>query len=453
MRQWCRAAVGTSLVLLMVAAASTPGMAAAAPRPLPSQWWFTAWGVQDRLWPKSQGEGITIGLVDTGVEASIPDLSSVVLSGANPGPGGGDGRTDLDDAEVPGHGTGMASLIASQGTSTGFLGIAPKAKILPVVSTRTTDVAPAIRYAADRGVQVISISQADPQPCPADVQKAVAYALDKDIVIVAGAGNDGDGANGSNFPANCSGVLAVGAVDNRFNPWDQTQRKSYVAVAAPGAPSSVIAKDGRVHPSQGGTSQSTALTSAVVALVRSKFPDMSARQVVQQIISSAGDVGPKGRDDQTGYGLIRPTRILQGAVPRNGPNPVFDAYDKWKAANADQTGAVGSRSNADGSGSSTNYVLIGGFGAMIVAVIVVLFVVLSKNRRRLQAARAGQYGAGPGGPPAFGGPYPPQGGQPPAPGGQQPYYPPAGPQGGPPQQGPYPNPGQPGQWGAPDQRP
>jgi hypothetical protein len=119
----------------------------------------------------------------------------------------------------------------------------------------------------------------------------------------------------------------------------------------------------------------------------------SARQVVEQIIASAGDVGPRGRDGQTGYGLVRPTRILNGTVPKNGPNPVFAAYDKWKAANGKR---AASRPDAGGSASSTGYLLVGGVGLLIVALAVVFFVVQGKNRRRRQAARAGQYD-GPGG--------------------------------------------------------
>jgi hypothetical protein len=340
----------------------------------------------------------------------------------------------------------MASLIAAQGTGTGFVGVAPEAKVLPIVAKSVNATAAGIRYATDHGAKVINVSRGAVTECPPNIQESVGYAIEHDVVVVAAAGNDGDETNSSEAPADCAGVLAVGAVDSKFRPWVKTQRKSYVAVAAPGVQVGGVLKDGQVHSSNGGTSGATALTSAVIALVRAKFPDMSARQVVQQIIASAGDVGSKGKDDQTGYGLIRPTRILNGTVPKNGPNPVFAAYDKWKAANAKQTGAAGSGSDTGSSPSSTDYLLVGGFAALVVAIVIVVLVMQGRKRRRLQAASTGRYGAGPGGPQAYGGPYPPQGGQPPAPGGQQPYYPPAGPQGGSPPQGRHPNP--PGQWGA-----
>src|SRR5262249_23480905 len=127
--------------------------------------------------------------------------------------------------------TGMASLIASQGIRTGFVGVAPKAKILPIKANILNEGAKAIRYAVDHHAQVINISQAAPSTCPSDVQEAVAYAIQHDVVVVAGAGNDGDTSNSSMFPANCAGVLAVGAVDSRTVPWTKTQRQPYVTVA------------------------------------------------------------------------------------------------------------------------------------------------------------------------------------------------------------------------------
>ncbi|MGH3391523.1 MAG: hypothetical protein ACRDOO_21855, partial [Actinomadura sp.] len=141
--------------------------------------------------------------------------------------------------------------------------------------------------------------------------------------------------------------------------------------------------------------------------------------------------------------------------PANTPNPVFEAYDKWKATSAQQgTGSDGSEAAPK---RSTRDIapLIGGFGVLVVIIIAVLLIMRARSRKRRKAAGMGPHSQ-PGVPPqGFGGPYPPQGGQYPPQGGQPPYYPPAGPgpQGGqPPQQGQYPPPGQPGQWNAPDQR-
>lgn len=145
---------------------------------------------------------------------------------------------------------------------------------------------------------------------------------------------------------------------------------------------------------------------------------MSAREVVQRLIASALDSGPKGKDDQTGYGLIRPFRALTDAPPQNTPNPVFDAYAQWAAGKGRQQGQAAPEGGESGQQSSAGFVpLIVGIAVLVVAIIVVLLVVRGRNRRRLQAAGAGQY-CGPGAPPPYG-MYQPQGGRPPAPGAQQ----------------------------------
>jgi type VII secretion-associated serine protease mycosin len=436
--------------LFMVVALSSPGMAAAFPKPLPTEWWFTSWGIEDRVWPITQGQGVTVAVLDTGVEASIPDMSPVVLPGTDETGGSGDGRTDLDTSAVPGHGTGMASLIASQGTHTGFVGVAPRARILPVVIQGLVGAAAGIRYAVDHGAKVINISQAAPSACPDDVQKAVGYALQHDVVVVAGAGNDGDASNPSVYPANCAGVLAVGAVDSRTVPWSKTQRQPYVTVAAPGVAMVHFAKDGEVHTVDGGTSPATALVSGAAALVRSKFPKMPAREVVQRLIASARDSGPKGKDELTGYGIIRPVHALLDNVPKSAPNPVFDGYDKWAAANggSNATGSHGTSAASDGPNWGRIATLV--IGLIVVVAIIVGAMVFLRRGRRPQAPGGQPYGQQ--GTPPYGGPYQQSG---PPPGAQPHYYPPAGgsPQGGQaPPQGQYPPPGQPGQWDAPDHR-
>jgi hypothetical protein len=317
----------------------------------------------------------------------------------------------------------MAALIAAHGGPSRFVGVAPAAKILPVtVHSSQAAMAPGIRYAVDHGAKVISISQVAAVSCTSDTQRAVAYAIQHDAVVVAGAGNDGNGSNASNSPANCAGVLAVGAVDYKFNPWARTQRQPYVSVAAPGAQVGGLLRDGQFHTSSGGTSPATALTSGAVALVRSKFPNMPAREVVQRIIASARDVGPQGKDDQSGYGLIRPSHALVDKVSKNSPNPVFAAYDKWAAANGE--GAAQSRPSGSTAGTGPDWTRVAIFvGGVLVAILLVVFAIVraGRNRRRRQGY-AGPPPQGPGyqqqgyqqgPPPSFG---PPQGGPAPPPG-------------------------------------
>ncbi|GAA4614119.1 type VII secretion-associated serine protease mycosin [Actinoallomurus liliacearum] len=313
-----------------------------APRPRAEEWWFGTWDIQSKVWPISTGKGVTVAVIDSGVNANLPDLHGVVESGTDVETGKGDGRADIDTLEN-GHGTAMAALIAGQGSGVGMVGVAPGARILPIrAQGGRAELADGIRYAVDHGAEVINVSQGLPDfiGCDNKTKSAVSYALEHDAVIVASAGNDGNGRNVPEWPGECPGVLAVGAVDHLFSPWVKTQRQPYVAVAAPGVRAGSIDRTGKFVPDWDGTSQASALTSSVVALVRSKFPNMRARQVVQRIVATARDVGPRGRDDLTGYGLVRPYHALVDKVASDAPNPVFSAWESARAAASTHASAV-----------------------------------------------------------------------------------------------------------------
>jgi len=397
---------GSTLAVLVIGSAAWPAPVAAAPEPLPQQWWFEAWGVQSHLWPLSTGEGVTVAVIDTGVEASLPELRDVVLPGTNAeDEGRGDGREDLDSFEnPPGHGTGMASLIAAQGRGTGMVGVAPGAKILPIVAQSKPAYAKGIRFAADKGAQVINLSQAVPGRCPEELQESIAYALEKDAVIVAGAGNDGNGANASNSPANCKGVLAVGAVDLKGRPWEKTQRQPYVTVAGPGVKTATVLKDGKLYPGSG-TSDASALVSGAVALIRAEHSDMTNREVVRQLIASAADLHDKGKDDLTGYGMIRPYRPLAGTAPSGTANPVFEEFDRWMKENHPEGLNKAAPASEDG-GSSNNFAflpIVIGAGVMLVLSVFAFF--FARRKRPGAPAPLGPPQAGPpAGPPSDGRP-------------------------------------------------
>ncbi len=272
---------------------------------------------------------------------------------------------------------------------------------------------------------------------------------------MAGAGNEGHTTNPSNNPANCAGVLAVGGLDFQLRPFVKTERQPYVAVSAPATGIGGVLKDGRYYTSEGGTSAASALTSAAVALVRSKYPNLSARDVVRRIMASLRDAGPEGRDDQTGYGAVRPYQALTVDVPKNTPNPVFAAYDKWAAAHGKQasgSGAAQGKKADDGPNNLGGIVLQLIIGAAVTAlvVLVLIFFLRSRNKRRPPVPMSGYpgpeqpqpYGGQQGPPSGFGGP----------PGAQQPrqgYRPGPPPSFGPPQGGAVPPPGQGGRRPAP----
>ena len=292
---------------------SVPG---AMPRavPLPDvgaqgHWWFTAWQIP-KVWAAgARGQGVTVAVIDSGVQASRPELRGVVLPGTDFH--GGDGRTDHSqqiDGDDAGHGTGMALLVAGQGGSSGLVGVAPEAKILPVVRGRVDDgdVARNIRWAVDHGAKVLNMSYAGPGACGDEDQAAVRYAIERGAVVVAGSGNQGIfSERGVGHPANCLGVLSAAAIDNQLRVWKQSNRGPFVGVAAPGVHMQSITLAGKRSHGEG-TSASAALTSGVIALVWSKYPELTNRQVVARVLATTRDLGAPGRDDVFGYGGVRP---------------------------------------------------------------------------------------------------------------------------------------------------
>ncbi|TDD65178.1 hypothetical protein E1293_40605 [Actinomadura darangshiensis] len=314
----------------------------AAPSPRSEEWWFGAWQVEEKVWPLTQGKGVTVAVIDDGVQTRLPELQGVVLKGmAFAGESAGDGRTD-EDSKNGGHGTAMAALIAAQGRGSGMVGIAPDSRIIPIIAAGL-DVPRSIRYAVDHGAKVINISGGnDALTCPDGVQKAVAYAIEHDVITIAAAGNDGDAADSGIFPANCQGVLTVGAVDADLKPWIKSTPGHNVMVAAPGVAVGSIGKWGTFGWNDNGTSQATALTSGVVALMRSRFPDMSGRETVQRLLATAKDIPPGGWDKKTGYGAVIPYRALTAQIPRTSPNPVYERLDQARS-NDDTAGIRSSK--------------------------------------------------------------------------------------------------------------
>lgn len=367
--------------------------AAAMPAPASDEWWFSTLNVQQQVWPVTEGRGVTVAVLDSGVNASLPEVGSVLLPGGDTSGRGSDGHTDFDPSG--GHGTGVAVLIAGQGgDAIGLVGVAPQAKVLPVTveDGLTTPeklagtLAAGIRYAVDNGAQVINMSLAepasagDPDQCPQPVLDAVAYAVKHNVVLVAGAGNGGAKGNPVEFPGSCPGVLAVGAVDRQSNPWSESETQNYVSVAAPGVDMPFAGSNPPVYyPHSSGTSNASALVAGEAALVRAANPSLSAREVVGRIIGTAGSGGSSGQNDQTGYGVINIARAVNSSVsvPAGSPNPPFSRLDQWQGAQ-NPSAAPSSRPSpaastaptaASKNGSSGSGQFLGGITFVVLAIV------------------------------------------------------------------------------------
>ncbi|MEU1349846.1 type VII secretion-associated serine protease mycosin [Streptomyces sp. NPDC005786] len=313
-------------VCAATAFALLPASPAAADTIRAQQWGLDALHT-DRAWQTTRGKGITVAVVDTGVDGSLPDLTGQVLAGRDM-IGFGAGRGDRAWAR---HGTAMAGIIAGRGHGgggdEGVIGIAPEAKILPVRvileasdparakarKTRGTALADGIRWAADHGADVINLSLGDDSesahPEPGE-DAAVQYALKKGAVVVASAGNGGEKGDHISYPAAYPGVIAVAAVDRYGTHASFSTRRWYATVSAPGVDIVVPAPD-RKYYVEWGTSAASAFVSGAVALVRAAHPGLTPAQIKKLLADTARATPSAGRDDARGYGIVDPAAAIR----------------------------------------------------------------------------------------------------------------------------------------------
>ncbi|GIH14079.1 type VII secretion-associated serine protease mycosin [Rugosimonospora africana] len=313
----------------------------------------TPWAQQllaiDRLRPLSTGAGITVAVIDSGVDAQHPQLAGRVLPGYDylrNTPGG--------NFDCVSHGTAVASLIAAQHVDgIGFEGLAPGVTILPLRVSDHEDndnnpkdavspqvFADAIRYAADSGARIINISLTLDADFPA-VAQAVRYAQEvKGCVVVASVGNHHTVTTGAtpsvpgvspsavsdppSYPAAYPNVLGVGAIDEGGKRLDESQVGPYVDLVAPGG--NVLAAT-RVsgYGYWNGTSMAAPLVSAAAALLWSTHPAMSNINVMWQLTHTADPMPGSNHGSEYGYGLVDPYRALSEQLPVAGsqsPAPI-----------------------------------------------------------------------------------------------------------------------------------
>jgi membrane-anchored mycosin MYCP len=279
----------------------------------------------------STGAGVVVAVLDSGV-GTHPDLDGQVIAGISYAPGTGTSRTDND-----GHGSSIAGVIAAKGgTPDHLIGIAPNAKILSVRTGTGTPglgashIPEGIRYAVDHGATVINISQGG--KLERGSREAVQYALDHDVVIVAGSGNISRFPPGSGViePAAFPGVIAVSAYGRDGTVWDGAIGGPEVVLTAPGVDIPTVCAEGGIRTvgyylTGEGTSIATAVVSGAVALIRAKHPQLSANDVIQRLISTAEDAGAPGRDPNYGYGRLNLVQALTTDLPAVATNPLQPA--------------------------------------------------------------------------------------------------------------------------------
>lgn len=339
-----RKATSALVGLLLAGVAATPAHADT----IRSQQWHLDAMKADDLWKISTGRGITVAVIDSGVDR-IPELEGQVLPGAVFPVGDAEGDKDND---YRGHGTGMAAMIAGTGkhpSGDGAYGLAPGAKILPIrvpdmlEGASTPSIVEAIRYAADSDAKVINISMGLPGKPEQDQGRAAAvkYALSKGKLIFAAVGNSGDTTNEVAYPAATPGVVGISAVDANGMPTKESQNGPQIDMAAPGIDivSACKGKTGlcKTH----GTSDATALASASAALLWAAHPDWTNNQVLRVLLNTAGKpTDGAERNDYVGYGVVRP-RIALPTPGDPGPADVYPLPDLAAADAAAKSPAPG----------------------------------------------------------------------------------------------------------------
>ncbi|QEV20597.1 type VII secretion-associated serine protease mycosin [Streptomyces alboniger] len=341
-----RSAATAAVALLFTAALITPVAAepgAAGQCTFPAKKYSgRPWALQrvllDELWHQSRGEGVRVAVIDTGVDVKNPQLARAVdasrgrnylpakdADGKKVERGKANGTTDL-----VGHGTRVAGIIAARpAKGTGFVGLAPKATIIPIQQNdaeghgTARTLAEAIDYAVDAGADVINISQdtADAvKPAP-QLEEAVNRALGRQRVIVASVGNDGLGGDvKKTYPASYDGVLAVAASDRNNERAPFSQSGEFVGVAAPGV-DMISTVPGGGHCPDNGTSFAAPYVAGVAALIKAKHKDWTARQITAQIKQTA-ERSVSDHDRLVGWGVVDPVRALtEDAHPIETPTP------------------------------------------------------------------------------------------------------------------------------------
>jgi subtilisin family serine protease len=267
------------------------------------------------LWSKSEGDGVVVAVVDTGCDVNHEDLKSNVLVGKN----FVDGNSIPID--VAGHGTHVSSTIAACNNGTGMVGVAPKAKILPIKSLGDDgsgdmrDVADGIRWAADQKADFITMSLGSPyQSRP--IEDAINYATGKGSIIFCAAGNSGPGTD-IMYPAKYDNTIAIGAIDEDLNRTDFTCSGDSLDFLAPG--NNILGCiPGNRYALMSGTSMSNPFAVGCAALVLSYSRKMNKKvpETIDDYINIFKDHSIKLTNQSyaakkyQGYGIINISSVL-----------------------------------------------------------------------------------------------------------------------------------------------
>lgn len=272
-------------------------------------------GIPDNL--GDWGQGVKVAVIDSGIRPSAIFGNSfteeIVLIEDN-----------IINPDANNHGTSVASLISGQNNSQ-IQGIARGSEIISLDAfdslgtTDTLTLAKAITIATDQGVKVINASLGSSQPAQTQgaLHQALQYAKDHDVVTVVAAGNENSAVAS---PANSELTLAVGSINNQEARSSFSNYGEEIDLVAPGTGVLAYWDDDVYYVS--GTSYAAPIVSAIIAGIRSSFPDMTGSESIEFLLAHTKDIGESGKDAETGLGTVQVDAIIDSILLHGGSVPL-----------------------------------------------------------------------------------------------------------------------------------
>jgi thermitase len=286
----------------------------------------------EAAWDIEKGNNsVVVAIVDTGIDTDHPDLKPQLVAGWNVIANNNAVRDDN------GHGTHCAGITAAAGNNgEGISGLAPNVKIMPIKVMNASgqgnslDIATGIRWAADHGAHVISLSLGTSMGSTV-IREALVYAVGKGVTLVAAMGNDGGQVRNypATYAAEIDGLVAVGATDSSDARAYFSNYGSWITVTAPGyqilstLPRYAVEanRSGQAYGPLSGTSMATPYVAGLAGLLKSQQLNRGPTDIKAAIIQGADDLGSSGFDTQFGYGRINAARSLGLNLPVAVPTP------------------------------------------------------------------------------------------------------------------------------------
>jgi subtilisin len=262
--------------------------------------WNISRVVGTRRW--NTGAGVRVGVLDTGIDLTHPNLAGNIKGGINilsPS------RPPQDDN---GHGTHIAGIIGANYNRFGVLGIAPRVSLYAIKVLNAsgigsmTDLIKGIEWAISRRMQILNISISGTKIIPPALAQVIKAAVSRGIIVVAAAGNAGEG-DTVGVPARMPSVLSVAAI-NKENQREWYSSTGKVDIAAPG--SKILSTYSlKRYAVLSGTSMATAHVTGALAIFKRAYPGLSSLELKKLLLQRAIDLPPKGVDPWTGAGLVQ----------------------------------------------------------------------------------------------------------------------------------------------------